>query len=103
MKDLPMWVAEVPTGDEGVKSVFGTSAEAILKRVPLERLRASLGETCQGVVEVLKGVRDDLGEVGGFKLHQVSIQIEVNAEGGVELVGTAKVGAKGAITLTFGE
>ncbi len=103
MNDLPIWVVEIPTNDDGTKGFFSTSTEAVLKRVPLDKLRASLGDTCQNVATLLKGIRDDLGEVGGFKLRQVAIQVEINAEGGVELVGTAKVGAKGAITLTFGE
>ncbi len=103
MKDLPIWVTEVATKNEGTKGFFSTSTEAVLKRVSLETLRASLGDTCQSVVTLLEGIRDDLGEVGGFKLKQVAVQVEINAEGGVELVGTAKVGAKGAFTLTFGE
>ncbi len=102
MKDLPIWVTEVAMTDEAAKGIFSTSAQAVLKRVPLDTLRASLGDTCQGVVTLLKGIRDELGEVGDFKLKQVAIQVEINAEGGVELVGSAKVGAKGAVTLTFG-
>ena len=101
MNDLPIWVTEIPTNDDRTKGMFSTSAQTVLRRIPFDTLRASLNETCQGVV--LKGIRDDLGTVGGFKLNQVAIQVEINAEGGVELVGTAKVGAKGAITLTFGE
>jgi len=103
MTDLPIWVTEVPTNDDGTKGLFSTSSEAILKRVPLDALRANLADTCQNVVSLLKGIRDDLGQVAGFKLKQVALQVEINAEGGVELVGTAKVGAKGAITLTFGD
>ncbi len=103
MRDLPIWVTEIPTNEEGTKGFFNTSAEVVLKRIPFDTLHASLSETCQGMVAVLKGIREDLGEVGGFKLKQVAIQVEINAEGGVELVGTAKVGAKGAITLTFGD
>lgn len=103
MNDLPIWVTEIPTNEDGTKGMFSTSAQAVLKRIPLDALRGSLTDTCHGMVTVLKGIRDDLGEVGGFKLRQVAIQVEINAEGGVELVGTAKVGAKGAITLTFGD
>jgi hypothetical protein len=46
---------------------------------------------------------NDVKQVGGFQLKQVTIQVEVTAEGGIELVGTAKLGGKGAITLTFSE
>jgi hypothetical protein len=46
---------------------------------------------------------DDVKQISSFKLKEVTIQVEVTAEGGIELVGTAKLGGKGAITLTFAE
>ena len=43
MKDLPIWVTEVASNDDGTKGLFSTSAGAVLKRIPLDTLRASLG------------------------------------------------------------
>ena len=53
MKDLPIWVTELATKDEGTKGFFSTSTEAVLKRLPLDTLRASLGATCQSIVTLL--------------------------------------------------
>jgi hypothetical protein len=39
--------------------------------------------------------------VGDYELHEVKLQVEISAKGGVNLVGTAEAGGKGAITLTF--
>ncbi len=44
---------------------------------------------------------EDIKSVGDFKLSQVDVKLEINAEGGVALIGTAKAGATGAINLSF--
>ena len=82
-----------------VKGFFSRDEEAGVCDIPTERLKENLSKVCQGVASAL----DDIKKVGGFSLKQVTIQVEVNAEGGVELIGTAKLGGKGAITLTFEE
>ncbi len=71
--------------------------ERILE-VDADRLRRSLSEFSAGMTEVLR----DLKRVGEIPLKEVQLTVEVTAEGGVALIGTAKAGAKGAITLTFG-
>jgi hypothetical protein len=62
-----------------------------------------LKENLQYVSNALMTVLADIRKIGQFKLQQVEIQVEVTAEGGVHFIGTAKVGGKGAITLTFSE
>ena len=108
MDTLPIWVDsvsvdEIPTEMRGTKAIFGARGEAVLKHLPLDTLRESLSGVCKSAASMLTEVRKDMEHVGGFRLKQVAIQVEINAEGGVQLIGTAKVGGKGAITLTFGE
>ncbi|QKQ74899.1 hypothetical protein [Nostoc sp. TCL240-02] len=98
METIPILVS-LPDKDEEVKGIFSLDAEVILRDIPTELLRDNLNKLCQGVATLL----NDIKKVGGFRLKEVTIQVEVNAEGGVELIGTAKVGGKGAITLTFAE
>ncbi|MEL7510448.1 MAG: hypothetical protein AAFN42_24225, partial [Cyanobacteria bacterium J06554_1] len=67
--------------------------------LPTELLRKNLTSVCQGMASMLS----DVQELGRFRLKEVTVQVEVTAEGGIELVGTAKLGGTGAITLTFSE
>ena len=53
----------------------------------------------QNLTGALTEVLTDLKQVGAFRLKQVAVTLEINAEGKVFLV--AKAGAKGGITLTF--
>ncbi len=81
---------------EGTLGLLDTK-ERILE-VDADRLRRSLSEFSASMTEVLR----DLKRVGEIPLKEVQLTVEVTAEGGVALIGTAKAGAKGAITLTFG-
>jgi len=74
-----------------------THIETQVKHIDTDKLRGSLGTLSTQVSEVLQDIR----KVGDFPLKQVQLQVEVSAEGGVTLIGTAKAGIKGAITLTF--
>jgi hypothetical protein len=103
MSDLPFLVS-LPEQDaaEEVKGLFsskGSQGVIALRSIPADRLRENLGSVCQSLAGVLK----DIKVVGDFRLKEVTIQVEVTAEGGVEFIGTSKIGGKGAITLTFSE
>ena len=65
--------------------------------IPVERLRASLKEATGALAEVF----EDIWQVGNFQLNEVTIGLEVSAEGGVQFIGSAKVGGKGSISLKF--
>ena len=58
-----------------------------------------MSKACQGIVEIFQGIK----HMGAFQLTEISIAIEINAEGGVNFIGTSKLGGKGAITLKFSE
>jgi hypothetical protein len=99
METIPFLVTLPEEDEQEVKGIFSSDTPIVVRDLPTEKLRENLNKVCQGVATMLKDVK----QVGGFQLKQVTIQVEVSAEGGVELVGTAKLGGKGAITLTFSE
>lgn len=65
--------------------------------IDAETLRQSLAN----LTGQLGKVFEDVKSVGDFKLKQVEVGLEISAEGGVALIGTAKAGTRGAIKLTF--
>jgi autotransporter translocation and assembly factor TamB len=98
METVPFLV-RLPDESEEVKGIFSANTEIAVRDLPIEKLRKNLDEVV-GSVAVMLG---DIRNVGSFRLKEVTMQVEVNAEGGIELVGTAKLGGKAAITLTFSE
>ncbi len=73
--------------------------EVVRKEISIERLRQSMTDLAHSALGVLEGIRD----VGRFKLSEVTLKVEVSAEGGVDLIGTASVGGSGSITLKFSQ
>jgi hypothetical protein len=102
MLTIPIIVAAPGATEEGdtmgIFSRFSSDAAA-LQAVPTTTLRQNLLAVTESVAQVFEGIR----QVGQFKLKEVVLQVEVSADGGVCLIGTAKIGGKGAITLTFAE
>jgi len=68
------------------------------KKINTETLKESMSDLSEQISEILQNIKS----VGDFKLQQVQLAVEISAEGGVSLIGTAKAGVKGAVTLTFG-
>lgn len=97
MDTIPFLVS-LPDEEEHAKGIFST-VDIVVCELPTDQLRENLTNVCQGVAAVLT----DIKKVAGFKLKEVTIEVEVTAEGGIMLIGTAKLGGKGAITLTFSE
>ena len=96
-RKLP-FIVEVP--DLGETKGLGRSNLSVEhQQLPIEILQTNLQQACEGLSDAFSGLK----QVGDFKLKQVTIGIEVSAEGGISFVGTAKAGARGAITLTFEE
>lgn len=96
--DIPFIVEVSPTVDTDTKG-FGDVVErtTALVRIPAETLKRNLSETSGAVLEALQSLQ----AVGEYRLKKVVLQVEISAEGGVSFVGTAKAGAKGAVTLEF--
>ena len=51
--------------------------------------------------EQIAGLAQQMKQAGGVHLKQIQIQVGITAEGGIALIGLAKAGVSGAITLTF--
>ncbi|CAK7287851.1 Pepco domain-containing protein [Streptomyces misionensis] len=90
-----------PAPGSGDMGIFGNRGEdTSVRRIPTTVLRENLQRTVDALQEVLASltVPED-----GMRLRQAQVSFEITATGGIAVVGTsAQVGAKGAITLTFG-
>lgn len=93
---IPFIVAvDPPSGAKGRLTDAADIARAV--DVPADALARSLEAACRPLAQAFT----NLTEVGDFRLGKVTIGLEISAEGGVSFIGTAKVGAKAAITLEF--
>ncbi|MFI0352285.1 hypothetical protein [Actinomadura sp. 9N407] len=78
----------------------GADGQILLRNIPLDVLRENLRRT----TDALRAVLGDLaGPAEGFRLREAQIGVEVSVEGGIQLIGTAKTGAKANIILVFGD
>ena len=98
MKEIPFLVevdgADATGHTKGLS--LGGSWQAC-KLTPVDVLNKNLQSVSEAMLDALAGMKS----VGDFRLEEVSLQAEITAEGGVQLIGTSKIGAKGAITLKF--
>jgi hypothetical protein len=78
-----------------IKEIFGGASRV----VPFDT--AELAESLRGLSAQLGDLFGGLRAVAGYELQEVQVALEVSAEGGFNLIGSAKAGGKGAITLTF--
>jgi hypothetical protein len=85
MGEISIWVA--PESDAVGMGVLKRGSDAVLEKLDPEKLNASLKALAQDLEAVLVGVETK----GGFQLKGVEVGIEVTAEAGVNLIGTAKV------------
>ncbi len=77
----------------------GADHSAVLRQIPVDVLRENLRQTA----ESLRAVFEDMAKsTDGLRLKEAQIGVEITGEGGIQLIGTAKVGATAAITLVFG-
>jgi hypothetical protein len=75
-----------------------SDANVVLRHIPVKTLRDNL----QSTIEALRSLFNELAdEPGDVQLREAQVGFEVSASGGIQLIGTAEVGAKGAITLVF--
>lgn len=92
-------VAEEADVQDAMGGIFRRGdADVVVREIPLSILRNNLRTTIAAVRSLFEEVADQAGPV---RLREVQIGLEVSASGGVQLIGTAQVGAKRAITLVF--
>jgi len=79
-----------------IKEIFGGGASRV---IPFDT--AELAESLRALSTQLGDLFGGLRAVAGYELQEVQVALEISAEGGFNLIGSAKAGGKGAITLTF--
>ena len=84
-------------GDSDGGALAGLGGESRLTEMDTQVLRKALADFSGEIGEALRDIR----AVGEFRLKEVQISVEISAEGGISLIGSAKAGAKGAVNLTF--
>jgi hypothetical protein len=89
-----------PGPKEGVRGEvkeIGRGRTGLFRIVPLDtdQLAASLRD----LTGELGKIFTDIKRVGGFELNEVQVSLEISAEGGFNLIGSAKAGGKGAAIL----
>jgi hypothetical protein len=81
------------------KGLFDNSfaPRTLVNEIDSETLQQNLNH----LVQELNGTFDTLEQQQGFQLKQFTVSVEINAKGGVTLVGKLEAGAKAAVTLVF--
>src|SRR5262245_40054070 len=95
MSTIPVIVEREKEPQSGTLGVLTATTQ--IKEIDTDKIRQSFSK----LSEQLSTLLQDIKQVGQFKLKEVQLQVEVTAEGGVALIGVAKAGVSGAITLTF--
>jgi Trypsin-co-occurring domain 1 len=90
-------ISVLVTPNDPGKGIFGTGP-AIPVEIPIERLKASLSDL---IAKLRAATSDIAAEADGLSLKELEVGIELTAEGGVNLIGTAKVGGTASLKLTF--
>ncbi len=67
----------------------------------LEISTDKLTESMRDLQTQLAQIFADIRTVGAFELSSIELGLEINSEGGFNLIGSLKAGAKGAIKLKF--
>jgi len=84
-----------PAGNKGILGRAGTMVQAAVD-IDADKLKANLSSLVDKLGKVISVAE---AAAGGLALTEVEVGIEITAEGGVALIGTA--GAKASMTLTF--
>jgi len=102
MTKIPVYVSESEDATNraseptlGVLRGDEPSTKGVLRHIDPALLKRSVAELTSQLDEVFR----DLKAVGDFQLAEVSISVEVSAEGGLILLG--KAGVSGGINLKF--
>src|SRR4051794_23362931 len=90
-------ISVIVTRTEPGKGIFG-SGPAVPVEIPVERLKASLTDL---VAKLRAATASLVARADGLSLKELEVGLELTAEGGVSLIGTAKVGGTASLKLTF--
>ena len=104
-------VVEAEVGGRDAKSkgnpydyVDSQPVKALRRGVPVsaEKLEQGMVDFVGVVGKVLEQTKQRTGELTGMELDEIEVQVEVNGEGQLSLLGSGgKMGMKGSMTLKF--
>ncbi len=97
MATIPVLVDDAPTSPSGTLGGAVLGSGPMLKEIELKTIQHGLTQ----LSEQIAGLAQQMKQAGGVHLKQIQIQVGITAEGGIALIGLAKAGVSGAITLTF--
>lgn len=99
MQTIPFRVEAEPGEDHDAKGgIFSEESGSKIIEVSVDALRASLQSISESFLEAVANI----GAVGQYRLKEVSVKLEIGAEGGVNFIGSANIKGSGAIELKFG-
>ncbi len=84
-------------GDNNSGNLGLLTPKTVIKQVDAGKISQSMVSLTDKISTIL----EDIKSVGNFKLKNVTLSVEINAEGGVSLIANARAGIKGTIQLTF--
>jgi hypothetical protein len=98
---LSIVVAPEPEPRDDAKGLFHRPGPepGIVKKIPVEQLQKELSALSDSIGEMLDNASS--AEPGKLQLEELSVQVEITASGGINLIGSANVGATASMTLTF--
>ena len=97
MATIPVLVDETSAPLSGTLGGGVLSPSPMLKEFDAEAIKSGI----MRLSEQIAGLAQQTPPPSGIRLKQIQVQVGITAEGGVALIGLAKAGVSGAITLTF--
>ncbi len=83
---------EIITDIKNTKAIHPT----IKSKLDINKLKDNLRDFCKEISSVIP-----TEPFNSFNLSEISLTVEISAEGGISLIGTSKVSASSAIQLKF--
>jgi hypothetical protein len=97
MTTIPVLVDDTSTSPSGTLGGAVLNPKPVLKEFDTETIQQGITQ----LSEQIAGLVQQAKQTSGIHLKQIQVQVGITAEGGVALIGLAKAGVSGAITLTF--
>ena len=97
MSTIPVIVEQTGEVRSGNFGALQSSNRILTTPMDTGTIKNSLSTFSSEIGSILQDVQTN----GDFQLSEVELKVELSAEGGVTLIGTAKAGITGAITLKF--
>jgi hypothetical protein len=94
MGEIRVWATPA---DAVSKGMLSKGTEAVLEKLDPAQLNASLKKLAHDLEEIMK----DVETKGGYRLSGIEVGVEITADAGVNLIGSASVGGKAGLTLRF--